>query len=469
MGIISLQKIVSGQCPPKGGSCYSMEDTKKILILGAGFAGIYIAVHLSKKLGGNREISIRLIDANEYHLFKPMLHEVACGSVDASHIIQPIRIIKRKRAFDFIHGVVQAIDVDKQEVGICEECVLCFQSSKCLMEELALDEAVFSEEQQRMRYDYLVLALGGEPNYFGIDGAEEYTIPLHTLDDAVRIRKRLGDIFKISLKTSDENLRRALLTFAVIGAGATGVELVSEMHDFIYEILVAHGGPQVRRDEIKILLIEAANRILPGVDENLVRTIETKLGQKNIAVITGAPVTKVNKDSLEMGDRQIPAYTKIWTAGIKANPISASLHSAKDRAGRIRVNQYLQVLDYPNVYAVGDNSYFENPKTGISLPATGQVAIQEAQAVVQNILNAIKGKEKKPFKFMQLGFAVTYGERTAAASVLGALKLEGLFGWLMWKFTYFKHLISIRPRFKSALEWLFDITYDRDASRHKYE
>lgn len=206
-----------------------------------------------------------------------------------------------------------------------------------------------------------------------------------------------------------------LLTFAVIGAGATGVELVSEMHDFIYRILLVHGGPQIRRDEIKIVLIEAANRILPGVDENVVRTIEKKLGQKNIEVITSAPVTKVNKDSLEIGDRQIPTYTKIWTAGIKANPLSASLPFEKDGAGRIKVNQYMQVPNYPNVYAVGDNSSFENPTTGKPLPATGQVAIQEAQAVVKNILYTIKGKEKRPFKFMQLGFAVTYGERTAAA------------------------------------------------------
>ncbi|MFQ6042341.1 MAG: NAD(P)/FAD-dependent oxidoreductase [Candidatus Poribacteria bacterium] len=446
-----------------------MEDIKNILILGAGFAGIYIAVHLSKKLSNQNGISIRLIDAKEYHLFKPMLHEVACGSVDAPHIIQPIRIVNRKHNFDFMHGVVQSIDVDKQIVGICEECVLCFQRPKCLMEELGLDNTVFSEEQKHMHYDYLVLALGGEPNYFGIDGAEEYTIPLHTLDDAVRIRERLGDIFRISLKVSDEKIRRTLLTFAVIGAGATGVELVSEMHDFIYEILLAHGGAQIRRDEVKIFLIEAANRILPGVDEKVVKTIEEKLGQKNIEVITGAPVTKVNRDSLEIGDRQIPTYTKIWTAGIKANPLSASLPFEKDRVGRIKVNQYMQVPDYPNVYAVGDNSSFENPATGASLPATGQVAIQEAQAVVENIFNTIKGKEKRAFKFKQLGFAVTYGERTAAATILGALKLEGLFGWLMWKLTYFEHLISIRPSFKSALEWLFDITYDRDASRHKYE
>jgi NADH dehydrogenase len=333
---------------------------------------------------------------------------------------------------------------------------------------LELDEKVFKEEQKRLRYDYLVLALGGEPNYFGIDGAKEYTIPLHTLDDAVRIRERLAEIFRISLKVSDERIRRALLTFVVIGAGATGVELISEMHDFIYDVLLAHS-PQIRKDEIKIVLIEATNRILPGVDEKVVRTIEKKLGHKNIEIITGAPVTQVTHNSLKIGDREIPAYTKIWTAGIKSNALSANLPFEKDKAGRIKVNQYLQVPDHPNVYAVGDNSRFEDPRTGIPLPATGQVAIQEAQAVVKNILNTIKNKEKKPFQFMQLGFAVTYGERTAAASILGALRLEGLFGWFMWKFTYFKHLMSIRPKLKTALEWLFDITYDRDVSRHKYE
>jgi len=445
-----------------------MEDTKNILILGAGFAGTYIAVHLSNKLNNNSGISIRLIDAKEYHLFKPMLHEVACGSVDASHIIQPIRIIKRKHDFDFIHGVIQSIDVNNQEVGVCEECVHCSNSSKCLMQELELEKAVI-DEPKRLHYDYLVLALGGEPNYFGIAGAEKYTIPLHTLDDAVRIRERLVEIFRIALKVSDDRTRQALLTFAVIGAGATGVELVAEMHDFIYDVLLEHGSQRIRGDEIKIVLIEAANRILPGVDEKVVKTVEEKLRDKNIEVITGAPVTQVTKDSVKIGDRVIPTYTKIWTAGVKANALSVDLPFEKDKAGRIKVNQYLQVPGHPNVYAVGDNSFFENPKTSRPLPATGQVAIQEAQAVVKNILNTIKGKEKKPFQFMQLGFAVTYGERTAAASILGALKLEGLFGWFMWKFTYFKHLMSIRPKLKTALEWLFDITYDRDVSRHKYE
>jgi len=445
-----------------------MENTKNILILGAGFAGTYIAVHLSNKLNNNSGISIRLIDAKEYHLFKPMLHEVACGSVDASHIIQPIRIIKRKHDFDFIHGVIQSVDVNKQEVGVCEECVHCSNSSNCLMQELELDETIL-DEPKRLRYDYLVLALGGEPNYFGIDGAEKYSIPLHTLDDAVRIRERLAEIFRISQKISDERTRQALLTFVVIGAGATGVELVAEMHDFIYDVLLEHGSQRIRRDEIKIVLIEAANRILPGVDEKVVETVEKKLRNKNIEVITGAPVTQVTKNAVKIGDREIPTYTKIWTAGVKANTLSVDLPFEKDKTGRIKVNQYLQVPDHPNVYAVGDNSSFENPKTSRPLPATGQVAIQEAQAVVKNILNTIKGKEKKPFKFMQLGFAVTYGERTAAASILGALRLEGLFGWFMWKFTYFKHLMSIRPKFKTALEWLFDITYDRDASRHKYE
>ena len=445
-----------------------MEDTKNILILGAGFAGIYTAVHLSKKLSSDSGISIRLIDAREYHLFKPMLHEVACGSVDASHIIQPIRIIKRKRSFDFIHGVVQSIDVDKQEVGICEECILCFQASKCILQELELDEKYFKEEQKRLHYDYLVLALGGEPNYFGIDGAEEYTTSLHTLDDAVQIRERLADIFRISLKVSDEKIRRALLTFVVIGAGATGVEMVAEMHDFVYDVL-AHDNPQIRSDEINIILIEAANRILPGVDEKVIRTIEKRLAAKNIEIITNVPVTQVTRDSVKIGDRQIPAYTKIWTAGIKANPLLASLSFEKNKANRIKVNQYLQVPNYPNVYAVGDNSVFEDPKTHIPLPATGQVAIQEAQVVVKNIVNSIKGKEQKPFKFLSFGFAVSYGEKTATASLLGALRLDGLLGWFAWKFAYLKHLMSIRPKLKSALVWFFDITYDRDASRHKYE
>jgi len=445
-----------------------MEDTKNILVLGAGFAGIYTAVHLSKKLSGDSGVSIRLIDAREYHLFKPMLQEVACGSVDASHIIQPIRVIKGKRSFDFIHGVVQSIDVNNQVVGICEECVHCFHSSKCLMQELDLDETIFTEEMKRLRYDYLVLALGGEPNYFGIDGAEEYTIPLHILDDAVKIRARLADIFSISLKVSDEKIRRALLTFVVIGAGATGVELVAEMHDFIYDVLV-RGNPGIKRDEIKIVLIEATNRILPGVDEKVVRTIEKRLADKNIEIITGAPVTQVAKDSINMGDRQIPTYTKIWTAGIKANALLDSLPFEKDKVGRIKVNQYLQVPDYPNVYAVGDNSSFENPTTGVPLPATAQVAMQEARAVVKNIFNEIKGKEKKTFQFMQLGFAVAYGERTAVTNLLGVLRLDGLLGWFTWKFAYLKHLMSIHSKLKSALDWFFDITYDRDASRHKYE
>jgi NADH dehydrogenase len=445
-------------------------DTR-FLILGAGFAGIYTAINLSKRLGKRKDIEITLVDGNRYHLFKPMLHEVATGSVDPTHIIQPIRTIMKGRGFSFVEGIVQRIDLDKRKAYICAECTYCTKVKEMNIGEFDIAKSCLKPlKKKELEYDYLVLAVGGQPNFYKIPGVEEFAFPLYSLEDAVRIREHISHAFEIADHIEDPEMRKRLLTFVVAGAGPTGIEFITELHDWIYHALVGNF-ENVHEKDPRLILVDAGSDILPTSPDKIRRDARRTLEEMRIEIMTDSPVLRMEKNLVEIGGkspRKIETSTLLWAAGVKGNELIEKLNVEKDRIGRVVVDETLNVPGLPGVYAVGDCAHFKAAGHAYPLPQTGQVAVQEAACLVENIIRDIEGKPRKNFSYREMGSMVSLGERSAVSNIFGYIGLSGFMGWLTWKFVYLKHLMGIQRKPRVVLEWFFDITYDREASRHKF-
>ncbi len=442
----------------------------KVVILGAGFAGIYTAINL-KKL--KKDLEIVLVDYNNYHLYKPMLHEVATSSVEPKHITQPIRKILQGNGFDFIRGMVQDIDFKNKIVKICQECSDCEVLDRCSLDRFDLSMSDVISQKKGLEYDYLVISVGGSPNFYGIRGAKEFSLPLNDLKDSTRISHRILEAFQVANCVADREIRRRILTFAVVGAGPTGIEFVSDLHDWVYGVLLEEF-VNVEPDDVKIYLIEAGEDILPLSNKETRRAAKKRISEKEIVLIKGSPVVEVEKDGLILKDSikdsktRIKTFTTIWAAGVKGNDRVSRWDIKKDRADRIIVDEYLEVDGVDGVFALGDCSLQKLPEFERPLPQTAQVAVQQAKFLVSHLSRKIDNKEKVPFHFHDLGSAVSIGKYSALGNVLGILQLSGLVGWIFWKFLYLRHLMAIKRGLRGALDWFYDISYDREASRHKF-
>lgn len=446
-------------------------QNKRILILGAGFAGIYAAINISRRLRKRKDVEICLVDGNRYHLFKPMLHEVATGSVDPTHIIQPIRTIMKGRGFSFVEGIVQRIGLTERKVYLCSECTYCSKVKEMNIAEFDIPRPCLKPlKRKELEYDYLVLALGGMPNFYKIPGVEEFAFPLYSLEDAVRIREHVSRAFEIADHIEDAETRKRLLTFMVAGAGPTGIELITELHDWIYHNLVKTF-ENVAEGDPRLVLVEAGHDVLPFSAENIRMAANKAMAEMRIEIMVDSPVLSLGKNLVEIGGkspRKIDTSTLVWAAGVKGNELIEKLDVEKDRIGRVVVDETLQVRGVQGVYAVGDCAHFQAEGHDYPLPQTGQVAVQEAVCLVENIVRDIDGRPKKAFSYRELGSMVSLGERTAVSNLFGYIGLSGFMGWLTWKLVYLKHLLGIQRKFRVVLEWFFDITYDREASRHKF-
>lgn len=446
-------------------------EKTKILILGAGFGGIYTAINLSRRLKKREDIEITLVDGNKFHLFKPMLHEVATGSVDPTHIIQPIRTVMKGRHFSFVEGFVQRMDLKARHALVCTECGSCAKVKEMNLGEFDISGKVFKPLKKKdLHYDYLVLAVGGQPNFYNIPGVTENAFPLYSLEDAVKIREHISRAFEIADHLEDPELRKRVLTFVVAGAGPTGIEFITELHDWVFQTLLGTF-ENIREEDPRLILVEAGPDILPFSAENIRRDAREAMKGMSIEIMTKSPVLELAKNYVKVGGdnpQLIFSNTLVWAAGVKGNELLDGLSLEKDRIGRIKVDEFLGVIGHPGVYAIGDCASFQSEGMPQPLPQTGQVAVQEAACLVENIVRDIEGRPKKPFRYKEMGSMVSLGERSAVSNIFGFIGLSGLMGWLSWKFVYLRHLMGIHRKARVVLEWFFDITYDREASRHKF-
>lgn len=408
----------------------------RIVILGAGFGGLYTARHLEKALRGVAAAEVVLIDRHNFHLFTPMLHEITAGKIEPRHVVWPVRLLGRRWRLTFLERRVEAIDLERRRV-------LTDRGSES--------------------YDVLVLALGSVTNFFGLHPPPQL-FQFKELRDAVRLRNHLIECFERADQETDPMRRRTLLTFILAGGGCTGVELAAEIHDLIFTSLLRFYR-RIDPAEIRILLLEATRRIIPCVGESLARLALEKLRQKRVEVQLETPVTELLAEGVVLSTgEKIRADTVIWTAGVRANPVIAALPVAKDALGRVQVNQHLALADYPDVYALGDCAHFDDPTTGEPLPPTAQVAVQAAKAVATNLARRLRGQPPHPFRYRHQGDLVSLGSRYAVAEVWGT-RFAGLFAWFLWRTVFLAKMIGIKNRVRVGVDWAMGLLFGRDTSR----
>lgn len=401
-----------------------------ILVLGAGFSGLYAALYLQEEFRHERDVEVILIDQNNYHTFTPLLPEVAAGAILSQHVTYPLRQL----GFRFIQGVVKGIDLQAKRVVL---------------------------ETIELRYDYLVIALGSVSDYFGMEEVRRNSMVLKSLWDALVIKNHILKVFEAAAIEGDEERKRALLTFVVAGAGPGGVEVVSEIRHYITGTLVRYY-PTLDLGQVRMVLVHAGDRVLPHLTPDLSQAALEELKKMGIEVrlktrVTGAPEGQV----LLEGQEAIPTRTILWTTGVKASPVAEALPVERDKGGRIKVDKYLEVPAFQGVYAVGDVAYAADPRTERSFPPVAPVAIREGVMAAVNIINDYRGRPKEPFRYDYLGDMVSLGSNSAIVIFLG-IKIKGRLGWWFYRATFLLKLFGFRNKVLLLIHWIEGLFFERD-------
>lgn len=411
--------------------------SKRIVVLGGGFAGVTAMVRLAQDLAGVPGIELLLVDQNNYQLFTPMLQEAATGLIEPVHLLRPIRPLGREKGFRFQESRVDGIDLSRRRI---------------------------ETEDGPIRYDYLIICLGSVTNFYQVPGAGDQSLAFKTAEDAALIRNRIVQVFEAADLEDDDRRRRGLLTFLIAGGGATGVELAAAVHDFIHHDLIRLY-PHLSLPEVRIILAEATGRILAGLDPNLAAIARTVLARKGIDLRLNSPIAEVSAGGARIGlGEQIEAATVIWTAGVRSGSVVSALPVEKDCLGRVVVNTMLQIPGYPEVFAIGDNCHFQFPEDSEPLPPNAQVAIQQGLTAACNIIWELQGQEKCTFTFRPMADLVSLGRRAGVADLFG-LRFQGPTAWLLWKTVYLLRLTSYQNKARILLSWLLASLFERNVSR----
>lgn len=405
-----------------------------VVIIGAGFGGLSAA----KALAGE-DVCVTVIDRRNHHLFQPLLYQVATAALSPAQVAAPIRSILRKQQnATILLGEVVGVDANKREVR------------------LAGDHA------PRIPFDYLVIATGARHSYFGHDEWQEYAVGLKSLEDATEIRRRILIAFEKAEAECDPIERRRQLSFAIIGAGPTGVEIAGAIAEISRHAL-ASDFRNIDPRSTRVVLIEAGPRVLPAFPESLSLDAKARLESLGVEVRLGAPVTACDKDGVIVGDERVPARTIIWAAGVAASPAALWLGAPADRAGRAIVGPDLSVAGQERIFVIGDTASAKGPD-GKPLPGLAPVAKQQGEYVARVIASRVAGRASAtPFVYRSFGNLATIG-RAAAIADLGRVRLTGLAAWLMWSIAHIFFLIGFRNRVTVTMDWLWSyITFERGA------
>ncbi len=408
----------------------------EIVVLGGGFAGLYTTRSLAAALADRGGDRITLIDANNYHLFSPMLHEVTAGTVEPRHVVWPIRRLTAPWGITFLQRRVEGVDLKGRRVHT---------------------------DRGPVPFDVLVLGLGGTTNTFGIPGIAERAFPFKTLRDAVRLRNHLIRNFEAAEQDGDPRRRRELLTFVLVGGGCTAVELATELHDLARGTLLKYY-PGLTRDEVRVVVLEATRRIIPCVGDRLAERALERLRLKDLEVRLEAPVADVTPGGaiLASGEK-IPSATVVWAAGVRASPVVEGLGAEHDGLGRVCVGETLEVLGHDGVFALGDCARFVDEAGGVVLPPTAQVAVQQAQAAAGNVARRLTGRSPLAFRYRHRGDIVSLGYHDAVGEIAG-LQVSGPWVWFLWRTVFLGKLIGLKNRVRVALDWTIASFAERDTS-----
>ncbi len=400
-------------------------------MVGAGFGGMWVARRLA-----NRAVDVTLLDRNNYHTFFPLLYQVAAAELGPTDIAHPVRSTLRS---------ARNVSVRMAE-----------------MTGLDLDGRVVLTAQGRIPYDYLVLALGSEPNYLGVSGASEHAFPLRWMDDAVPLRHHVLTRFEAAM-SADPERRRRLLTFAVVGGGPTGVEYAGALSELVFGPLLADF-PGIAPDEVRIELLEASDSLLRGMPPKLATYAQDRLTRRRMAVRLNAVVQGVEAERVTFAEgASLATETVVWTAGVKGDPRVARWGLPVGRGGRVPVTESLNIEGRPEVFVIGDLAYREDG-AGQPLPQVAQVAIQQGIRTAANLMRMTSGQPPQPFTYRDPGMLAVIGRNAAAAHVFG-LRFTGLTAWLLWLGIHIAWLVGFRNRALVLLNWGWNYLFYRRAVR----
>lgn len=400
-----------------------------VVIVGGGFGGLQVAKALAQQ-----PVDITLIDQNNYHLFQPMLYQVATAGLSPSDISSPIRsILHEQNNVEVLMAQVTGIEVNEQRV---------------LM------------GKQSVPYDYLILATGATSNYFGHPQWQQLAPGLKSLREALDVRTMVLSAFEAAEREEDPEKRRALLTFVLVGGGPTGVELAGAIAELARQTL-AHDFRRIEPKMTRIVLVEGEKRLMPSFPPILTRKTTRKLLALGIEVRTGVHVEQVDAMGVDVGGERIETENVIWTAGVKASPAGQWLQTETDHDGRVKVQDNLSFSDHPNIFVIGDTALVID--RGRPLPGLAPVAIQEGDYVAQRIGDMILHKETRPFHYIDRGMLATVGRSFGVVDV-GPLRFTGFVAWLFWLVVHILFLIGFRNRLIVFFQyaWAY-FTFQRNA------
>ena len=408
----------------------------KIVIAGGGFAGLYAAKYLNKRLARRPDIEVTLVSRENFILFTPMLHEVAAGDLSPGDIVNPLRRILRH--VNIVQADIQAIDLTTKKI-------------RCL--------AGVEDMELEFEFDHLLLTIGSETNFFDLQGVRDWAVTMKSLSDAALLRNRMVALLEEASLEKDEATRRELLTFVTAGGGFAGVETTGAVNDFVRETVKFY--PALREETVRVVVVHPGKFLLPELGEELGRYTEKKLAQRKVEIIKGARVAGYDGSVVKLTDgTSIPAATLIWTAGVKPSAAIESLDCKK--RGRLLVNEYLAVPGASGLWAAGDCAAVpDGYETGNFFSPTAQHGMREGITAAKNIEAAIDDRPLKPFVFTTLGQLATIGRRTGVAMIFG-FKFSGLIAWGMWRSIYLMKLPRLAKKLRVMMDWTLDLLFGRE-------
>ncbi|MBV8433615.1 MAG: NAD(P)/FAD-dependent oxidoreductase [Candidatus Eremiobacteraeota bacterium] len=407
-----------------------------IVIAGGGFAGSAVARRLEKRLRPD-EAEIVLLSRENFTLFTPMLPEVTAGALEVRHIVTPVRA--ELRHTKFILADVTEISSDRSRVTF---------------------RHVLTGLSESIGYDHLVLAVGSSTSTFGLPGVEEHAWAMKSLEDADALRNRLVWLLELADTLPPSERRKALLTIAIVGGGFTGVETAGEMVELFRSVLQFY--PNVRRDDVRVALVEAGLSLLLGLPEKMGEYSQRILQRRGVDVVLGDGVASANENGLTLqSGRRIETATIVWSAGVKPSPTIARCGLPLTKRGAVITRGDMRVEKYPNVWALGDCAAIPDGEGG-TFPMTAQHAIREGPHLADNIVAALRGEHTTPFTYRSLGMMASLGARRAVAQLPGNGVLTGFLAWFLWRTYYLLRLPGLDRKARVAFDWTLDLIFPRD-------
>ncbi len=410
--------------------------TKRVIIIGGGYAGVSAAQALERELAGDPSVGIWLLSQKNYLLHTPMLSEVSSSAVNAQNISPPLRSF-----------------FDRTQVVLCEVADVDLEKSLVHIAEDARNKA------RTLPFDHLLLTVGGVANFFGNEAVAAEAFTFKSLQDAMLLRNQIIDMFERADVEPDAAKRQRMLTFVVAGGGFAGIELIGGLNDFARGILRFY--PNIPLQEVRTILVHSRDAILPELSPSLAEFAREKLAERGIEFKLGVRVTGAEHGAVHLGEDLLPTETFVWTAGNKPSPIISMLGLPLTKRGQLEVTAELAATTAPNVWAAGDCAQIPDLITGKFCPPTAQHALREGKVAGYNIAATLKDKPLKPFRYKSLGSLAALGHQLAVAEVMGR-RFSGLLAWLMWRSIYLSKLPTLDKQVRVGLDWFLDVFFPAD-------